>query len=1829
MQGQASHATLARKLFTCFLVDLMVLYPLPAQAAPLPSQTPGQTEAAPAAATGQQITLAANGSPLAGADVALVLANMNKVSLGTTDSQGKTNPALDLANAAPGNPALNLANLGKVELHAEVDECVNGKRQVYLVGPGGQLPPAPANCKRHRLAGTFFWGATSAVVLDTVLNSLVASGGPVIGGGAARQANGAPAQANGNATGIGNGTQTPANGANTTGTTGGTQTGTTPTNTAGGGTQTGTTPGNTTGRTQTGTTPTNTAGGQTGSTPTNTAGGARTGATPTGNQTGIGATPTATARPPVPVPPGGIPLPDEATRAINQAMEKYLTGMAQNIAGDKDPRGEAAGTNEKQALALVQEVYLRDLGKYAASMAEMSALPDAELDKLTGQLRADADAVNQAYNRLNSADWAFNPGIPGQSKSQQKAGYESLMKEANDADAKGDHAWATSRRELAASTYGAWVWYQQSLQNFYAALDKHPLLGIKIKGTFFDGDYLFRILQTQTDAYAKNSDLRQLIRDHLNASRDQTNEEMDRAAKLQSLEEIWEFGEAKYQRQQAQAAALGPYAKNIIDTLQAIRAAYDANKAIDDGWKNLGLTVLVAAVSLVPVVGPMASAGIQLYHDGSDFVIAYVENVNVENAAGAIGYTQRIASSEALADAQFRALLAAAMFLPTVPGAVTDLRAAGVKIVKRLTPATKASLAQEAAAGAKAVAVVRDATPTAEEVNTLQGIASRGGPKGSGLTQADYDFLRSKLAADPQYLDKLPGRGYVTDATTAGLRPQEGLVGALDVETAANLKNAVKAWDTSLANSSQLRQFEQVVKSSGTPQQVRDAAMALKADPQAMRSLKNAPTEIKEAFNQAEKTLVYDVHDAAVMDYVKTIAKDKQGNPAAWAQPGVELRVDDFRTPGGNGVGVNTDRDFRVLYKNAQGEWLEVPKEYWQNYSTQQFAKASGYTPDKLRQIAAPEDVNAWANWDPKQHGGETVEQAMEDKWKELHQQLGTDKAHPEASVEFSDQGTRAGRQAQVAQNIKDVKAGNAMLKDPEGFGMMYNEKADVYLRMKSALHPDGDKLEAMAQLNKGIDMLGDVRAGYTKYFEKFGQKPSFPPVPSRLEEGAKAIQSLGPFNKTITAEQIKAVEDKLRALGYGGPSEEAVRKLGYTGPFTPGDPIRGFVKDLDGQFEALKTLQPPMPMSGAGAAVQNAQSGAAAVSTAAGKGTALAGTAADVVNQTAPAGSTPVAAANPGANPVIGKDVRPGDYTAMNAVVHDKLNAAGQNGSAWKMVTGPGGAAYYTSPDGKSTVRATFTGGGVVLDATPGTAAMPGIGGGLAAPASSPVPGGTAENTPPPADCPAAAHDCAALQEAYNGSVDAYDTAKTKLDEATQRLQETAAAMNAAATALSQAQAAAKQPNDPAVAAAQASLDIARQADAAAVTAQTNASNAFAAATEKRKQAQAALEACEQPDKAKCPPPPTGAAQTPAGGNTVGTTPGGNTAGGGTTPGTTPTAASGVITETTPGGTPMVCKHSDNDCAELGRLASQAQMAELQAKDVLDHVKDLIQQADWLHQDAINLHNQADQAMKMSAGYARDKLDMALSAQYLAEFQKLQKAGDAKEQQSQEVRAKANGAQAAYDAAKAAADAAFKAFHDCLSLPPCPQTTTGTTTGGTGTGGNTAGGTTAGGATTGGASTGGFSDCPAAQSALDSANFWHQQAAKDAAYAAAALQRGDAASAESYFLSARVEEGSAARWEQLAAYELQKCHEHPATATGNGVVPGAPATGTTPTAGTTPTPGAATTPAPATATTPAPGAATTPAPATGAVPTPSGGTATETPQPTESVSACAANDPT
>ncbi len=103
-----------------------------------------------------------NGAPDAGVEIALNAANLGKVALGTTGSEGSA------------SFALSAANLGKARVEVVTEECPTADR-VWLVGPGGQLPPETEGCKR-RAAGGFFWGQ-SHISVDVARGTVVARAG--------------------------------------------------------------------------------------------------------------------------------------------------------------------------------------------------------------------------------------------------------------------------------------------------------------------------------------------------------------------------------------------------------------------------------------------------------------------------------------------------------------------------------------------------------------------------------------------------------------------------------------------------------------------------------------------------------------------------------------------------------------------------------------------------------------------------------------------------------------------------------------------------------------------------------------------------------------------------------------------------------------------------------------------------------------------------------------------------------------------------------------------------------------------------------------------------------------------------------------------------------------------------------------------------------------------------------------------------------------------------------------------------------------------------------------------------------------------------------------------------------------------------------------------------------------------------------------------------------------------------------------------------------------------------------------------------------------------
>jgi hypothetical protein len=114
-----------------------------------------------------QLVVTKGGVPDAGVEVALNAANLGKVALGTTDSQGGVSFALDAAN------------LGKARVQVITDECPT-RDHVWLVSPDGQMPPEAKDCKR-RVAGAFFWGNTRLSV-DVARGTVTATGEKPKGG---------------------------------------------------------------------------------------------------------------------------------------------------------------------------------------------------------------------------------------------------------------------------------------------------------------------------------------------------------------------------------------------------------------------------------------------------------------------------------------------------------------------------------------------------------------------------------------------------------------------------------------------------------------------------------------------------------------------------------------------------------------------------------------------------------------------------------------------------------------------------------------------------------------------------------------------------------------------------------------------------------------------------------------------------------------------------------------------------------------------------------------------------------------------------------------------------------------------------------------------------------------------------------------------------------------------------------------------------------------------------------------------------------------------------------------------------------------------------------------------------------------------------------------------------------------------------------------------------------------------------------------------------------------------------------------------------------------
>lgn len=211
---------------------------------------------------------------------------------------------------------------------------------------------------------------------------------------------------------------------------------------------------------------------------------------------------------------------------------------------------------------------------------------------------------------------------------------------------------------------------------------------------------------------------------------------------------------------------------------------------------------------------------------------------------------------------------------------------------------------------------------------------------------------------------------------------------------------------------------------------------------QAMRTLKNAPVNVQQAFMKTLRKTYYKPHDRALIKHLKGQTK------VPWAAKTVngklvetKFRIVETSTPGKKTI-FSQDRDYCPQYFDSKtGQWLEVtPERHWKSTSKSWWNQnAKGFDPDQLQQAGMS--------------------------------RLG-DEAAPDYATQRLNQHT--GLQEVVTANIIDVANGKATLKSPIELAAMYKNKIEGPLKF-------GNMAECIAQTKKGVQLYDKVIKGYQK----------------------------------------------------------------------------------------------------------------------------------------------------------------------------------------------------------------------------------------------------------------------------------------------------------------------------------------------------------------------------------------------------------------------------------------------------------------------------------------------------------------------------------------------------------------------------------------------------------------------------------------------------------------------------------------------------------------------------------------------------------------------------
>jgi hypothetical protein len=387
----------------------------------------------------------------------------------------------------------------------------------------------------------------------------------------------------------------------------------------------------------------------------------------------------------------------------------------------------------------------------------------------------------------------------------------------------------------------------------------------------------------------------------------------------------------------------------------------------------------------------------------------------------------------------------------------------------------------------------------------------------AGVVSAAIDFGIGKSA---EYLGHAVGA-----ARTAWREAGEAAEEAAKVAERLNAARAVTG-DLAAQSERNLAKLEQnlVKDASGHPRARLDDVLEMQRNPHQVRNLKQTGSaELQDGFNNTLRSEVYKPHDKELIRRLKETHPELADS---------KVVVHEFRTPGKASSGINTDRDFRVMFKNERGEWLEVPRESWEKDSHDIFSKLTGYDANKCPSGLTDVQKKAW--------------------WAEQHGHTATDRTFREACPDYSDQLIDAATGQKVRgtpriEELKDIASGKAgvlenplRLRDPGAIGQQFDEKIAGNLRR-------GDPFEAVAQAQKGVSTLDAVRKAYDAQGLKAGE------LPERLSDAMALIRASNLPAKP-NAHELAALQEGLENLGFSSLDE--------------------FGKSLSGQFDSLKLAQ-------------------------------------------------------------------------------------------------------------------------------------------------------------------------------------------------------------------------------------------------------------------------------------------------------------------------------------------------------------------------------------------------------------------------------------------------------------------------------------------------------------------------------------------------------------------------------------------------------------------------------------------------------------------------------